>query len=344
MVAKNDCYRAPRPVLIDFGLSTKFSAVELPRSEDEEGVGSPSGTPGYVPPETWETEVWYPLGDIFSMGVVFFQLMVARVPGADSRVEGVLQCGSEASDFARDARERPFPWDLFPRDMDLLKHLIEAMTQCDRHLRPRATQALKHRWFQSKGDAKLPQATIRDLVSAAEGHTAKEQVMEQLQIMNNLDELRSLKESYSELTTPRSKGAVVAQSLRLLQEYGVQTDVAKTLVNACTGGDGRCQLATIIDETLEAKASYGHQIIHDLFDELDTDLSGELSAAELRVLLDSVAFECPYSDIDELMAKIDADQDGMVSFREFKTALLEDGRIARRSDVDAQRQQACSLM
>ena len=118
-LAGADC-EEPRLVLIDFGLAEGFLSTS----------SGCSGTAGYIPPETWETEHWYPKGhgwtsyklespnmlgvighmsvykgistlstssglgisaqgDIFSMGIVFFQLMIGQVPNGE--VLGILQ-------------------------------------------------------------------------------------------------------------------------------------------------------------------------------------------------------------------------------------------------------------
>ena len=50
--AGKDC-EEPRVVLIDFGLAEGFLSTS----------SGCSGTAGYIPPETWETELWYPKGD-----------------------------------------------------------------------------------------------------------------------------------------------------------------------------------------------------------------------------------------------------------------------------------------
>ena len=50
-LAGADC-EEPRLVLIDFGLAEGFLSTS----------SGCSGTAGYIPPETWETERWYPKG------------------------------------------------------------------------------------------------------------------------------------------------------------------------------------------------------------------------------------------------------------------------------------------
>ncbi|CAK0871322.1 unnamed protein product [Prorocentrum cordatum] len=150
MVASSDSYARPRPVFIDFGLCLRLS--------NNRGAG---GTPGYMPPETYEEEQWYPRGDVFSLGIVFFQLMTGQVPSKDGRRPGVLYGNGNP----RGAAIRgSLPWERFP-DMLLLKDLVSWMTQRIRIQRPRTFQAVSHPWFGSSGDAPLPAEALRGLVS-----------------------------------------------------------------------------------------------------------------------------------------------------------------------------------
>ena len=60
-----------RAVLIDFGLAAAFSEP-----------GSRSGTPGYLAPEVLEGAAPDPRSDIYSLGVVLYQLLARRLPSA----------------------------------------------------------------------------------------------------------------------------------------------------------------------------------------------------------------------------------------------------------------------
>merc|ERR1712205_200070 len=86
MGSKN--YEKPQVCLIDFGMAT-LSA----------GMGQSVGTPGYVPPETigvmmGEQTCWYPRGDVFSMGVVFYQLVNDQTPDEDTGKMGLFTQGA----------------------------------------------------------------------------------------------------------------------------------------------------------------------------------------------------------------------------------------------------------
>jgi len=148
-------YNKPQVVLIDFGLAAAFTSTR-------EGV---CGTPGYIPPETWQLERWFPRGDVFSMGIVFFQLMIGQVP--NKNVRGVLVPADDSTHALKAAAGQPLPWEQFPQTMPNLQDLIQRMTRKHRKERPKAYQALQHPWFSTNSDAELPSATLQGLVGNA---------------------------------------------------------------------------------------------------------------------------------------------------------------------------------
>lgn len=147
MIAARDSYRAPRAVLIDFGLAQPFSAV----------MGSICGTPGYIPPETYQVEYrnhWFPHGDIFSLGIVFFQLLSGTVQD-DDWDPILVQGASTMEEYAFQALNKELPWCIFPWMMEL-RDLIDRMTIRTFTLRPRVPQCLDHEWFSCGSDASWP--------------------------------------------------------------------------------------------------------------------------------------------------------------------------------------------
>jgi serine/threonine protein kinase len=80
LMVKTDNYHKPEVVLIDFGIvqraDTKRTAIY--------------GTPGYIPPEVWDTKTWSPVGDAFSLGVVILQMVIGKVPDKSVPLYGVF--------------------------------------------------------------------------------------------------------------------------------------------------------------------------------------------------------------------------------------------------------------
>lgn len=339
MIARGDNYTNPRPVLIDFGLSAPFSDV----------VAGVSGTPGYIPPETWETGLWDPRGDIFSLGITFFQLMTGQVPNSTGSVMGVLQPCADSRALKHAAFQLAMPWERFPQSMPFLQQLVKQMVHRSCTERPRAQKALRHEWFASISDGSLPESTLMGLANSADAEEAKELVMWQLMNQSNLDELRDLYQacrvgssrSLHDSPTSCSPAEHAKKMVSLLRRRGVAKQIAMDLMQSTAVG-ARTKLEKMLKEAVRTKEIYSHQFVKDLFHELDTDLSGKLSASELEELLDSDAFECQYDDIQSLVKGMGPDAKGEIPFEAFKRCILEDGRIARRTE--AERTRNCNIM
>merc|ERR1712217_587166 len=137
--------RAPRPVLVDTGIKKCFRSS---------GRVVP-GTPGYIPPETWPAGVWYPRGDIYSLGVVFFQMLSEKF---------VEPC---------DGRSSRIPMEYFPRTSPEFADFVGQMTCALRQERPRAREALKHPWVvQSATSSWMPPSINAPLSSMNLSDTA----------------------------------------------------------------------------------------------------------------------------------------------------------------------------
>lgn len=321
MLKDAESYQQPHVVLIDFGLAEAFASTS----------SGASGTAGYIPPETYDTGWWYPRGDVFSMGICFFQLMIGKVPNGSTM--GILQTdGDEEADKAA-ANRLQLPWDRFPQEMPSLQDLVGHMTCRNFMDRPSATQSLQHAWFASQSDAELPAKSRASLLGCSTWQCMQEQMMQEVAKSNNLQELRALHDELTAVDASCS-GSVSAEYIKtLLRKYHVRRGCVREYIKACADTNGNVPYSQVIAESIRLKLDYAHHFIHDMFKELDTDNSGYLSTKQIELLLQSDAFECPHEDLDGLMSEMDTDRDGSVSIGEFTEALLKDGRIARRSQV-----------
>jgi serine/threonine protein kinase len=86
LMLKTDNYHEPEVVLIDFGI---VQARDAKRT-------AIFGTPGYIAPEVWDTKVWTPQSDAFSVGVVILQMMADKIPDNHRPRCGVFTEGTES--------------------------------------------------------------------------------------------------------------------------------------------------------------------------------------------------------------------------------------------------------
>jgi serine/threonine protein kinase len=128
LMIKTADFRAPQAVVIDLGVA---------RAMASQTEGTPHGTPGYVPPETWDTMKWFPSGDIFSLGVVMLQLL--------TRVDKIFSSGCTTIKEIRDATiSRTPPLHLIPGSMPNLRDVTSRFLRKSIDDRPRSEEALKY--------------------------------------------------------------------------------------------------------------------------------------------------------------------------------------------------------
>jgi len=132
----------------------------------DEGRGFPVGTPGYIPPETWVTNKWYPRGDIFSMAVTVLQVIIDRVPEPELGVVGIFQEVCNVSNqaalmeaIAQLTSVKHPPLHLMPPQLHGLAQLLACCLDKDRNRRPRAPQALADRWLSGNSSPVVTVAT-----------------------------------------------------------------------------------------------------------------------------------------------------------------------------------------
>jgi len=144
IMIKNTDYARPEVALIDFGL-TKSSG----------GDGQSGGTPGYMPPEFFNLQVWLPRGDIFCMGVVFFQLLADKTPDEKKQKSGlftenlppVYTQDEMMMAIAQSTMMRQPDYRLIHGQYPGVMSFLPFMMEKDFRLRPKAPQLMAEPWF-----------------------------------------------------------------------------------------------------------------------------------------------------------------------------------------------------
>eukprot|EP00401_Gymnodinium_catenatum_P053282 CAMPEP_0117542274 /NCGR_PEP_ID=MMETSP0784-20121206/44460_1 /TAXON_ID=39447 /ORGANISM="" /LENGTH=402 /DNA_ID=CAMNT_0005339015 /DNA_START=9 /DNA_END=1214 /DNA_ORIENTATION=+ len=135
IMVKNTDYEHPAIVIIDLGLaSATLQANKI------------CGTPGYMPPETWDHGVWYPKGDVFSMGVVVLQMLSGKIPSAEERRLGIFQHGGSLESIQYNTRNSAPPFeDMDPYFEDIFEWLPGALEK-DLQDRLKPAEVLASEW------------------------------------------------------------------------------------------------------------------------------------------------------------------------------------------------------
>jgi serine/threonine protein kinase len=144
LMLRTDKYDYPEVVIIDFGF-VQSSVMDL---------AVICGTPGYIPPETWNSGRFYPRGDIFAMGVVIMQMILNKVPPHHNPPKcEVLPGGifTEGVNLLKAVgtvtRTRTPPFNLMAADWPILTQLTRRLLAKDVFRRPCSRQVLQDVWF-----------------------------------------------------------------------------------------------------------------------------------------------------------------------------------------------------
>jgi len=130
LMLKDEHYETPHVMIIDLGVSVAMA---------RKPTGDCAGTPGYVPPETYDLGKWFPVGDIFSMGVVMVQMVIDP-----HDVFFSVGCRSiEEIASATFTREPPF--EKVPYEG--LEQLCKQCLDKNKDTRPRIPKVLHDPWF-----------------------------------------------------------------------------------------------------------------------------------------------------------------------------------------------------
>jgi serine/threonine protein kinase len=145
LMMRTEDYANPQCVLIDFGLSKVMT------KQHAEMV---TGTPGYMPPETMNAGKWFPGGDVFSLGVVIFQMMAGKIPDDEAAKRGAPMIGlflegCNSLDDVRNLVNNKRPPVEMMRASPALQQMTLRMLEKNLRARPKAPAVLKDPWFAS---------------------------------------------------------------------------------------------------------------------------------------------------------------------------------------------------
>merc|ERR1740117_1793788 len=138
LMLKTANYNKPEVVLIDFGVAQKTASTSRTVIY---------GTPGYIAPEVWDVKTWCPKGDMFSLGVVFLQLLIDRVPDSCCRCGVFVENTKNFREVRTATQTREIPCDRIPCSHTHLRAFVEQLLERDPTMRPSAADLLCDSWI-----------------------------------------------------------------------------------------------------------------------------------------------------------------------------------------------------
>ncbi|KAG6541987.1 hypothetical protein Mapa_016624 [Marchantia paleacea] len=322
--------------IMDFGLS------------HIDGVTSPVvgmfGSIDYVAPEALLRKAVLPASDMWSLGVILYILLCGYPPfhARTNRDKQKLILSGDFGNFGE------FTWN---KVTSSAKQLIASLLAVDPHRRPSAAELLQHAWV--KGDAAKREPVGQDVIKRIQSLNARRKFraaafasifsskfllrtkkLKTLVGSNNIlseEDLENLQTHFKRIST-NGASVTVSEFKDVLKAMNLASLVplAQRIFDLFDGNkDGCVDMREIIVGFSSLKKSHGDEALRLCFQLYDTDRSGFISREELASMLRALPEEYLPPDVtepgklDEMFDRMDANNDGRISFEEFKEAIQD---------------------
>lgn len=295
--------------IIDFGLSTKFIS--------EKCMKDIVGTPFYVAPEVLEG-VYTNACDIWSLGVVLYTMLNGRPPFTGTSSE-VLSKVSKAAVFFPERNWRGVSTEA--------KDIILKMLERNPEKRLTAKQCLDHPWLMKNGDTTLHQIDMKILKKLKNYKKQPRFKQEILGIVrkflhplvvkhytNNFRALDQNEDGY--ITVPDLVKSAKDQNLTITEH-----EADKLLALLDFDKNGLCSISDFFAAVVD-KQFFSEEIARLAFDHFDVQRDGLITVMDLIKTFKRETKIYTDKEIEEIIAEVDLDKDGDITFQEFKDILL----------------------
>jgi len=297
--------------LIDFGLAKRFS-------KGEKSLKTQLGSPLYLPPEIWSGQYYDGRCDVWSAGVLMFELLSVGYPYAGHSIpeQKHLVLNDELS--FEDA-----PWEQID---DSTKDFVRLLMTKDIDKRIRAKAAHDHDWIQ-RNAPKVTDETMalkRSMSKNMESFSAKsrfEKVAISL-VAHLLDdsEIEDLNRAFKSFDT-NGDGTLSLQEIeRAFKETNTQADLEDFFQKVDFNHNSQIEYSTFIAAMLDQKYFHRREHLWRAFKAIDQENKNVITVDQLTEAfknLDQTDAPVTHEEIQSIMQKTDTNQDGMISFEEF---------------------------
>jgi len=311
MVANDSNWNQPHVMIIDVGLAVNFVG-------DTTGI---CGTPGYIPPETWQKRYWIPKGDVFSLGVMFFQVM-----SGIHQLFGKFMEAHSTDDIGHCTCSSQPPWNVFDHQPEF-GEVVMKMLEKDPRQRPTVYQVAQHSWFRNMNGAPMNPDVLEHIRQSNRQSENEMQLAEMMLDRFNIGSLHHLSQAFHAMDRDMC-GVITVDEARqgvsnVAGQLGVSGGEIEQLISGLADNMGNVSYRRFMTALIHQQKGFSVQDLWARFCQIDTDRNGVLDQRELLEVVKTMNYT--EQDAWALMQSLDQDRDGRITFEEFKRAVMGEG-------------------
>ncbi|OIW04179.1 hypothetical protein TanjilG_00739 [Lupinus angustifolius] len=295
----------------DFGLSVFYKQGEV----FKDLVGSAY----YIAPEVLKRK-YGPEVDIWSVGVILYILLCGVPPFWAESETGIFNAILRGHiDFTSD------PW---PSISPQAKDLVRKMLNMDPKQRLTAYQVLNHPWIKEDGEAPdtpLDNAVLNRLKQFRAMDQFKKVALKVIAGCLSEEEIMGLKQMFKGMDTDNSGTITIEELKQGLAKQGTkltEQEVKQLMEAADADGNGIIDYDEFIAATMHMNRMNRADHVYTAFQYFDKDNSGYITIEELEQALHEYNMH-DGRDIKEIIAEVDADNDGRINYDEFAAMMTK---------------------
>jgi len=301
-------------VLIDFGCAK----IVVEDKEYDDLVG----TPFYLAPESAVGTKFVRTGwvlktsDVWAIGVTAYVLMTGRPPFNGRSNKEIF------SNIIRKVLKFPTSVNLSQSFIEFCKQILTKSPKRRLALR----DALKHPWIQGRGISErwISDDVIKVLRQFREQSKLKKVITRTLAAHMGIQMEEKIRHHFSSLDANKD-GVLSAHELApLLAQIGLtkQQSILEANKIVKLSGSGEINFNDFAQIWQRRLLTTNEEYIRSIFTLLDEDNNGTVDAEELSRVLE-INYKDDFERIEEIIKEVDINGDGVLSYKEFKEAMLE---------------------
>lgn len=295
--------------IIDFGLSAKF----LSESYMKDIVG----TPFYVAPEVLEG-IYTNGCDIWSLGVVLYTMLNGSPPFTGTSSEVLSKVAKAVVCF---------PERCWQHVSTEAREIILRMLERKPDKRLTAKQCLEHRWFRKNAGTCSPQIDVKilnKLKNYKRQPRLKQEMLGMVRKFLHPLVLKYYTNSFRALDQNEDGYITVPDLVQTAREKNVvitEVEAVQLLELLDFDKNGHCSVSDFVAAAID-KEYYSEEIAKLAFDHFDVQKDGFINEMDLVRAFKRETKVYTDKEIEEIIAEVDFNKDGKITFQEFKDILL----------------------